>query len=102
MLMCGRGHEFGTDRILNCLAKNPVDLSIIVTGQLPTERLLYGVKLTGISGAPKSGHRFSPIENPTDCECKKALPMILPGVLTQSIGCFQVLDKARLLEFWVF
>jgi hypothetical protein len=101
VLTWGRSHEFGTDRILNCLVKNPVDLSIIVAGQLPTERLLHCVKLTGISGAPKSGHGFSPIENPTDCECQKALPVILPSVLTQSIGCFQVLDEAQMLEFRV-
>src|SRR5260370_24521521 len=56
---------------LNCFAKNSVDLSIIVAGQFPTERLLHCVKLTGISGAPKSGHSFSPVKNPTDRESKQ-------------------------------
>src|SRR5580692_6643353 len=97
----GRSHEFGADRIPNCFAKNSIDLSIIDAGQFPTESLLHCVKLTGISGAPKSGHSFSPIKNPTDRECKKALPVIRPGMLTQPIGCFQVLDKARWLEFRV-
>src|SRR5215469_4495007 len=77
----GRSHEFGANRILNRFAQNPVNLSIIVAGQFPIERLLHCVKLTGVSGTPKSGHSFSPVKNPSDRECKKALPVILPGVL---------------------
>lgn len=50
---------------------------------------------TSISGAPESGHLFSPIEYPTDREGQKALPVILPGVLTQSIGCLQSNHCAR-------
>src|SRR6202045_3968193 len=98
----GRSHEVGTNWILNSFAQNSVNLSIVFAGQFPTERFLHCVKLTGISGTPKSGHSLSPIKNPTDRECQKALPMILPGVLTQSIGCLQVLRKARSLEFRVF
>jgi hypothetical protein len=98
----GRSHEFWTDRVFNRLAKNPVDLSVIIAGQFPTECLLHAFELPGISGAPKRHGGFSSIKNPTDRECQKALPMILQGMLTQSIGCFQVLAKARLLKLRIF
>ena len=44
MLARGRSHEFGANRVLYRLAQNPIDLSIVVTRQLPTERLLNALK----------------------------------------------------------